>query len=119
MPYLCDISQELTQDEDGCYSFHEVQVAIERFREERIAGHKLVYPKVASGDAASKKKLDMMTGTLASSTPPTLKKTGKRRGKVSSSVACSTMFQFNKGHTNPDVINQVIFCVCTMAHCII
>jgi hypothetical protein len=101
------IAQELSTDDEGYYSFHQVQVAIEAYREERIQNYKLVYPKITSGDARSKKKLDMMTGTQSSSARMTKNTTGKRKGKVSSSVACGTMFQFNKGQTNPDVITQV------------
>jgi hypothetical protein len=105
--------QELTRDADDYYSFHEVQHAIAAFREARIQGNKLVYPAVTSGDDPSKKKrMDMLTGG-GSSMRKTKKDTGrggKRRGKVSSSVACGTMFQFNKGQTNPDVIKQVICC---------
>lgn len=100
------IFAELSKDEDGYFSFHEVQRAIEAYREERIQNYKLVYPKVTSGDAKSKKKLEMLTGTQSSATTMKKKTGSKRRGKVSSSVACGTMFQYNKGQTNPDVITQ-------------
>lgn len=103
--------QDLTRDADDYYNFHEVQRAIEAYREERIKSNKLVYPKVTSGEGGVIKKKNMLplvgeTGAVGS------RKAGakhpvKRKGKVSSSVACGTMFQFNKGQTNPDVIKQV------------
>ena len=111
MVRLCCKLQELDRDEDGYYSFHEVQRAIEAYREDRIKNYKLVYPKVTSGDATSKKKLELVAGTTKTY-GQSKKISGRRRGKVSSSVACPTMFQFNKGQTNPDVITQVhVMCV--------
>lgn len=98
----------MDRDADNYYSFHTVQQAIADYREERIKGHKLVYPKVTSGgSAAASKKLAMMTGGGGATSGKSMKKTAKRKGKVSTSVACGTMFQFNKGQTNPDVIKQV------------
>jgi hypothetical protein len=103
----------LPRDADDYYSFHEVQVAIGKFREDRIKNYKLVYPAITSGtNVNSKKKLEMLTGGGGGGQGSdilrkSMKKTGKRRGKVTSSVACATMFQFNKGQTNPDVIKQV------------
>ena len=47
-------------------------------------------------------------GASSTSSKSKTKKATKRKGKVSSSVACGTMFQFNKGQTNPDVIKQVM-----------
>jgi hypothetical protein len=77
-----------------------------------------VYPKITSGkNSANKKNMEMLTGGLTAAsgglttaTRKSMKNTGtggKRKGRVSSMVACPTLFQFNKGQTNPDVIKQV------------
>lgn len=99
------IFADLSCDEYGYYSFHDLQKAIEKFRHNRIKNYKLVYPKVTTGDMKNKKKIAMLTGA-STSIGKSIKVSNKRKGRVSSSVACATMFQRNKGQTNSDVINQ-------------
>lgn len=78
----------------GYLSFHDIQNRIFQFRQDRIRNYKLVYPNLVSKQ------------TLRSLPTQQLNKSA-RTGRVSSSVAPSTMFQRMKGNTNPDIIKQV------------
>lgn len=92
-----DIEQlfmDLPRDSMGYLSFHDIQNKILQYRQDRIKNYKLVYPNLVS-----KQNTNLL---------PTQKNLNKslRTGRVSSSVAPSTMFQSMKGNTNPDIIKQ-------------
>lgn len=91
---IYNMFEELPRDSLGYLSFHDLQDVIAKYRSDRIKNYKLVFPRLVSKNAPMKSTM-MMTGTSS-----------KRRGKVSTSVAPSTMFQRMKGQTNPDVIKQ-------------
>ena len=75
----------------GYLSFHDVQNKIFQFRKDRIKNYKLVYPNLVSKQIPHSLPTQQLN----------------RSGRVSSSVAPSTMFQRMKGNTNPDIIKQV------------
>lgn len=90
---IIQLFEDAPRDSRGYLSFHDLQRIISEFRESRIAKYKLVYPNLISKHGNSQ---------IQTLPPPKTKV-----GRVSSSVAPQTMFQRNKGQTNPDIIKQV------------
>lgn len=82
--------------------FNKVQAAILKFRADRIANYKRVFPKLSIEDSAEGGGVHnkVLTTTRRRTRP-------KKRGKVSEAVAPSTMFMHMKGSNNADIISTV------------
>jgi hypothetical protein len=126
---IYELFKDLPRDEWGRVSFHDAQNLILKYRGDRIKEFKLVYPSIKTKTADKEGTtstfklpaigtesnfngeggidLNNTTGTESSNFGQTEKKKRKKRlARVGESVAPPTMFQRNKGLTNPDIIEQ-------------
>jgi hypothetical protein len=112
---IVELLQDLPRDQWGRLSFHEAQNTILKFREDRIKELKLVYPSIKTKqdkEPVSTTKLPTIQGAETmdedddQQATTTKKKKKKRLARVGDTVAPPTMFQYMKGQTNPDIIEQ-------------
>jgi hypothetical protein len=108
------VLEDIPRNADGLISFHEIQKEIAAYRKARTKEYKLVFPSIAGG---KKKNVDggsaisgddKLGSTGKSSQTLTIRKTKKkhvRSGRVSSMVAPETMFQYDEGKTNVEVVD--------------
>ncbi len=95
-------------------NFHDAQRTLEEYRKHRIKEFKLVYPSLVkktagSGVGGGSQVLSHSHSQAESraSTAMIKKHAPPRLSRVSDIVAPTTMFQKNKGQSNPDLIEQV------------
>lgn len=99
-----DLLKELTRGGNGTVSFHDVQHAIEQFREDRIKRYKLVYPELAtkvgkislSDTLYGFKEDDSFRG----------KYSNKNRKHLSIGTCNPETFKKDAGLTDPDVLAE-------------
>lgn len=103
---VVDLFTDLRRDEEGLLSFHDIQNTIMKWRVNRIAENKILFPSVNS--------TRRVKATLSENTKPEINQytsLKKYQKTVSSKVAPPTMFLKNKGLRDgeiPDLNNKLL-----------
>jgi hypothetical protein len=100
--------QDFRRDGQGRINFHEAQLFLEKYRNDRVMDNKRVYPNLSSKSTATAASSSSMNTSaalqLVGSQPVIIPK-----HVVSASVAPTTMFLRAQGNTNADLIEKVSF----------
>jgi hypothetical protein len=118
---IYNILGHIEEDEYGYVSFHEVQKALMLYRKTRVKEYKLVFPSIAGGNQSknkNKNKSDDITMDMTLSKRQTSMKKSKKKKKisrVSDIVAPKTMFQYNEGQNNVEIVDTTNKLLCKYA----
>lgn len=98
-PDIHTMFKSLGRDADGKLSFHEMQIAIDAWRAERVKQYKLVFPDMGAGSGPADSQ-PHKTGPWPAKPLP--------KGYVSTAIAPKSLFKKKTGLTNADIVEAQV-----------